>query len=399
MNWRGQYPGIAYAVEGGDTRSANIAKKLCVGNALTRGAGNTVILLEEVVVRWFVITVPSPFANAVKTDSARIVQTIWIVCLRFTPATLLRNVFANGIFTDNCCTITDPKYSLVDLSDSEYDEDDWLCGSCFKVKQAQVKKHRDMDPLAMRALFGEKFSLSEICDVMERQDMEKANREGWLKRVLEEVDDYDMPELIDPDESEELVLDMVGLDEGDAMPGSAGSGEDGDSIPDQFGPEDHGDVMSGLVESNEDGPSDQSIGEAQLDPSRLSDKEMGHGHSTVEGNLNGIDASESHNRTKGIHAITNSKAISNRPQATRCQDKSGISMENPSCHDDTEASCNSIELDKGIVATTERKNPPRECIGAASGEMALVNVEPDPDQSLCWPPTSTKVLALHMPGR
>lgn len=72
------------------------------------------------------------------------------------------------------------------------------------------RRRRDIDPLAMRVLFGEKFSLCEIRNVMEREDMEKAYREGWLKRVFEEADDCDMPEMIDPDEYEESMPDSFG---------------------------------------------------------------------------------------------------------------------------------------------------------------------------------------------
>lgn len=80
----------------------------------------------------------------------------------------------------------------------------------------------------MRALFGEKFNFCEIRDVMERDDMEKAHREGWLKRVLEEADDYDMPELIDPDEYEGSMPDLVHPDEGDAgIPNRVRLGDDG----------------------------------------------------------------------------------------------------------------------------------------------------------------------------
>lgn len=62
----------------------------------------------------------------------------------------------------------------------------------------EVKKHKDINPLAMRILFGEKSSLSEIRDVIEWGGMAEAHRKGWLKCVLGD-DDYGMPELIDPD--------------------------------------------------------------------------------------------------------------------------------------------------------------------------------------------------------
>lgn len=52
--------------------------------------------------------------------------------------------------------------------------------------------------------------------------MEKAHREGWLKHVLEEADDYDMPELIDPDEYEGSMPDLVNSEDDVEMEGRVG---------------------------------------------------------------------------------------------------------------------------------------------------------------------------------
>lgn len=99
-------------------------------------------------------------------------------------------------------------------------------GGCYEVKG---RKRKDIDPLAMRALFGERFSLG---DVMEQDDMERTHKEGWLKHVLEGADDYDMPKLIDPNEYEESTPDLVPSDEdGAGIPGRVGSDDDGGAMP------------------------------------------------------------------------------------------------------------------------------------------------------------------------
>lgn len=143
-----------------------------------------------------------------------------------------------------------------------------MCGGCYRVRQAEGRRRRDIDPLAMRALFGEKFSLCEIRDVMERDDMEKAHREGWLERVLEEAGDYDMPELIDPDEYEESMLDLVHSDEDDA------------GIPDRVGLGDDDGAMSILLESGTDGSSGELGGVPQEDS--WSGSGVGHRQDTDE---------------------------------------------------------------------------------------------------------------------
>lgn len=63
-----------------NTRSARLARRLYVGNALTRGAGNTAVYLEEVVVKWSVIAVSATIASSVRAGVARLVRTIWLVC-------------------------------------------------------------------------------------------------------------------------------------------------------------------------------------------------------------------------------------------------------------------------------------------------------------------------------
>lgn len=57
-----------------NTKSANLARKLYAGNALTRGTGGTAIYLGEAAVRWSVMTVTSPLASSVKTGIARFVK-------------------------------------------------------------------------------------------------------------------------------------------------------------------------------------------------------------------------------------------------------------------------------------------------------------------------------------
>lgn len=112
------------------------------------------------------------------------------------------------------------------MSDSESYAGDWFCGDCHKPRHVDGKKHKDMDPLATRVLFGEKFSLCEISNVMERENMEKAHWEGWLKHVFEEASDYDMPELIDPDEADVEMADRIGSDgDGGTIPVLLESGD------------------------------------------------------------------------------------------------------------------------------------------------------------------------------
>lgn len=55
---------------------------------------------------------------------------------------------------------------------------------------------------------------------MEREDTEKAHRDGRLKCVLEEAGNHGTPELIDPDEYEESMpdLDRGRLDDGGTIP-------------------------------------------------------------------------------------------------------------------------------------------------------------------------------------
>lgn len=117
--------------------------------------------------------------------------------------------------------------SIANSIDLGYDD-----GECYEVKIAEGRKRKGIDPLAMRALFGERFSLCEIHNVMERDGAENTYKEGWLKRVLEESNDYDIPELIDPDEYEEWTPDLVPSDEdGAGIPGRVGSDNDGGAMP------------------------------------------------------------------------------------------------------------------------------------------------------------------------
>lgn len=63
-----------------NTRSARLARKLYVGNVLTRGAGSTAVYLEEAVVKWSVIAVSAIIVSSVGAGFARLVRTIWVVC-------------------------------------------------------------------------------------------------------------------------------------------------------------------------------------------------------------------------------------------------------------------------------------------------------------------------------
>lgn len=102
---------------------------------------------------------------------------------------------------------------------------------------------------------------------MERDNTEKTHREGWLKRVLEEANDYDIPELIDPDEYEESTPDLVPSDE-DGV-GRVGSDNDGGAIP-------------VLFESEADGSSGGSDEAPQKHS--WSHKDMEYEHSNVREN-------------------------------------------------------------------------------------------------------------------
>lgn len=268
--------------------------------------------------------------------------------------------------------------NTIDLSDSECYEDDWLCAHCYearkarKARKAKLKKHRDMDPLAMRALFGEKFSLGEIRDVMERQDIEKANTEGWLKHVLEETDGYDMPELIDLDEDEEPMPSLIDSN-GDVVPDLVGSGENVASNSPCL--ESHGGDTPGLTESNEDGPSTGSGEETILGPSDPSDKGMEHRSSTLEGNFDEIDISKPHSEGKDIYTGIKGTKIFGGQQSTKYHDKPNTPMGYSSRHSgDIEAS-SSVELVEDIIAVAPGREQLEDRAEVISDEKYLVDSE------------------------
>lgn len=217
-------------------------------------------------------------------------------------------------------------------------------------------KHKDMDPLAMRALFGKKLSLCEISNVMEREDMEKAYREGWLKHVLEEGDDYDMLELIDPDEYEESMPDLVNSEDDVEMAGRVGSDGDGGTVPVLLGP-------------GEDTSSDRSDEVASLE-GLWSGKGAEHGHSTAQSSFEEID------KTMETRVIAKCKAAFDRSHIAELHDKSFISTEDPPYYDGTEASRSNTKLIKDKTAVITKNNPLGECAGVVNDPDKLPKILP-----------------------
>lgn len=136
---------------------------------------------------------------------------------------------------------------------------------CYEVKIAEGRKRKGRSAGNESALW--RGLVSEIHNVMERDNTEKTHREGWLKRVLEEANDYDIPELIDPDEYEESTPDLVPSDE-DGV-GRVGSDNDGGAMPVLF--ESEADGFSG---GSDEAPQKHS----------WSHKDMEYEHSNVREN-------------------------------------------------------------------------------------------------------------------
>lgn len=195
---------------------------------------------------------------------------------------------------------------------------------------------------------------------MERDNTEKTHREGWLKRVLEEANDYNIPELIDPDEYEESTSDLVPSD------------EDGAEIPGRVGSDDDGGAMPVLFEAEADGSSGGSDEAPQKHS--WSHKDVEYEHSNVRENFEDTD------ETKSIPAVTKGKA---RPHTAEPDDngKSTTFAEDTSHYDDGTGASPNTRQTTGKTTAIKKNNPLEERAGATSGKKAVV--ANDFDKSLC----------------